>query len=183
MHIAELLRTRARAQPSEELLCFSGAFSHAVIESKGRVVRERLLEASADEEQRNDVFSVFVELSQNIQSYARGAFGGVLAAERDPDAHGALLMLKHNDRFVLSAANHVRSTDVAALKARLVALDGLDKAELKKRYKLQLKAPVSADGSAGLGLLAMARVATAPLHHEFLPPVAEQTLFILSVTI
>jgi hypothetical protein len=183
MQLAELLRTKVRVLPSEELLCVSGAFSHSVIESHGRLVRELLRKASADAERSDDLFSVFIEMSQNIQSYAQSAFGGVLAAERDPNAHGALLLLKRGDRLLLCGANQVRSTDVAALKSRLASLDGLDKAELKKRYKQQLKAPVSVDGSAGLGLLAMARIATAPLQHEFFPALAGKTTFVLCVTI
>ena len=64
------------------------------------------------------------------------------------------------------AENVVRHADANALGERIEQLRPLDKEALKTAFKTQLRQPRSTlSGSAGLGLIDMARKATAPLQH------------------
>ncbi|MDP3276876.1 MAG: SiaB family protein kinase [Deltaproteobacteria bacterium] len=177
------LRRTERLDPASERLCFVGAFAHAEVEAHGRTLRTYLHDQGIPSALASDVFSVFVEATQNIQSYGRRAFGGAIAAERDTRAHGVVVIARREGQLTLFAANAVRTNDVAVLRERIASLEGLDAAALKLRYKQQLKAPAREDGSAGLGLISMARTASGPLGTRWTPLDEDLTLFTLRVSL
>ncbi|HWG84512.1 MAG TPA: SiaB family protein kinase, partial [Deinococcales bacterium] len=66
-------------------------------------------------------------------------------------------------RYVVSAGNAVEAADGEALLDRVGGLAAMDAAALKAAYKEQLRRPREDGASPGLGLLDMARKASAPL--------------------
>ncbi|HXH01887.1 MAG TPA: biofilm regulation protein kinase SiaB [Candidatus Competibacteraceae bacterium] len=141
------------------LLCFNGPFSTSIIEEIGKALKHYLqgLEASASAVM--DVFSVYIEMTQNVRQYAtlKGYTEQLATAtvviSRDTSGH-----------YVISAGNLVEPADGAALVARIEHLAGLDKGQLKAAYKEQLRKPREPGATgAGLGLIDMARKASAPL--------------------
>lgn len=164
MRLEELYSLNKMLSERGVLLCFNGPFSHGLIEEFGRALRQHLQDAKAADSVLTDVFSVYVEQAQNIQRYARKV------AQEDGEAAAAQLsgmvaVTRDGESFTVCSGNRLRPQDVEPMRARLDALRGKDKAELKALYKKQLKAPSSAEG-AGLGLLSMARTARAPVEFE-----------------
>jgi hypothetical protein len=126
-----------------------------------------------------DVFSVYIEMIQNIRQYA--------ALHDDLDASATVVIGRRDEsRYVVSAGNLVKAEDGEALVARIQELAALDKAALKAEYKAQLHKP-RAQGvasGAGLGLIDIARRAGAPLEASLTPAAAPgQAFFSLSVVI
>ena len=107
-----------------------------------------------------DVFSVYIEMSQNIRHYA-AAMGYV-----EPDTTATVVIAETSDgHYVVSAGNIVQLTDGQALADRIALLSQLDKQQLKALYKEQLRRPrqKGACTGAGLGLIDVARKSSSPL--------------------
>jgi hypothetical protein len=142
------------------MLCFNGPISHSLIEELGRAVRNYLEAEQAQPGAAMDVFAVYIEMTQNIRQYA------ALHNYGDLDAAGTVVVGRDDlGRYIVSAGNVVEMADGRALMARLEELAPLDKAALKAAYKEQLRRPRSeaAGSGAGLGLIDIARKASAPL--------------------
>ena len=157
--LKELLRTEG-AQ-----IAFCGSFSHGIIEELGLAVRKHLENDAVQKSALMDVFSVYVEAAQNVRNYTSQR----LAAGADPQLTPASIVViaRKGGRFEVQAGNAVRTEDASPLVDRIRLLASLDKPGLKALYKEQLRRerPEGVAG-AGLGLIDMARRASAPLQYE-----------------
>lgn len=162
------------------LICFNGPISRTLISEIGAALKDHIESTQSCQSAAMDVFSVYIEMSQNIRHYAgrRGyddqqAAAIVIIAESDPG------------HYAVSAGNLVEPSDGQVLLGRVQEISQLDKLELKKLYKTQLRAPRSADQStgAGLGLIEMARKATQPLEARLDPGPGGKLFFSLRAII
>ena len=164
------------------LICFNGPFSHSIIEELGNAVKRYLEAEELQKSAMMDVFSVYIEATQNVRNYALSpAFDEAL---RGLLGQGIVVISKEGDHHVVHCGNLIRSEDRDGLEARLTQLRGLDKGGLKALYKEQMRRelPPGARG-AGLGLIDMARKASAPLVYELTPAEEGLLLFSLHVTV
>ncbi|NKF22448.1 biofilm regulation protein kinase SiaB [Solimonas marina] len=140
------------------LLCFNGPFSQGLIEEIGSALRTYLSSDAATSSALADVFGCYIEITQNIRSYAQSkGYDDVTAS--------AIVVIGRNAerRYEVLAGNVVEEQDAARLMTRIEALQGMDKTQLKTAYKEQLRRPATPGAGAGLGLIDIARKASAPL--------------------
>lgn len=142
------------------LICFNGPISRSLIEEIGNALKSYLESTEAQPSSVMDVFGVYIEMSQNIRHYAAGRNYGEVDS-----AATVVIATDDHGHYTVSAGNLVDTADGLALLARIEALAGLDKAQLKAAYKEQLRKPRDPDATtgAGLGLIEMARKASRPL--------------------
>ncbi|HUZ18009.1 MAG TPA: SiaB family protein kinase, partial [Spirochaetia bacterium] len=89
------------------MMCFSGPFSHSVIEELGVAIKKYLLSEDAPKDRLADVFAVFVEQAQNLKNYTeRSDFDGSTEANY---RSGTLAIAREDERYVVSSGNLVRS--------------------------------------------------------------------------
>lgn len=164
------------------LISFSGRFSQGIIEELGEAIKKHM---EAEQRPQNDifnVFAVFIEQTQNIKNYA---------AANEQDIHldkiinsGIVSIGKLDSGYFIWSGNLVKQEDVAALSEKLDRVVGLDKMELKKLYKEQLKKDLNPDSrGAGLGLIDIARKASAPIQYSINPIDEEFAFYELRVII
>ena len=142
------------------LICFNGPISRTLISEIGIALKDHIESTQAQPSAAMDVFSVYIEMSQNIRHYA------ARMQYDDRQASATVVIGETGDgHYEVSAGNLVEAADGETLLEKLKALSQLDKVELKALYKQQLRAPRSSDQhtGAGLGLIEMARKATRPL--------------------
>ena len=146
------------------LISFSGRFSQEIIEELGDAVKKYLETESISQTEIYNVFSIFIEQTQNIKNYCAKKNGGP-AGERI--ANSAIVTIgKASTGHFVHAGNLIETDDAAGIRARLDQLSVMDKADLKKYYKELLKADVSSNSmGAGLGLTDMARKSSLPLEY------------------
>lgn len=178
MFATDLYELRARFDDEKILLCFNGPISRSLIEEIGNALRNYLKSEQASPASALDVFAVYIELTQNIRHYAAQS----LIAGADT---ATVVVSFKNGHYHISAGNLVRFEDGEALVKRVEMLADLDKAELKRKYKEQLRKPRSEDSvsGAGLGLIDMARKATAPMVSSVKSVDPTRAYFSLSVQI
>lgn len=162
------------------MLCFNGLFTAGLIDELGIALRKHMESIPESPSSVSDVFSVYIEMTQNIRHYT--------LATPLQEAHGISTIVvsrQDDDRYVVCAGNVVRKADGATLAARIDALAPLDKPALKALFKTQLRQPrESLQGNgAGLGLIDMARKASQPLSYALRPLDDEHDFFSLSVVL
>ena len=180
MNANELYTLRTSLQDSGTLLCFNGPISKGLLEEFGNALRQYLEVDDAKSAEVMDVFSVYIEMTQNIRRYA------AMRGYDDNKASATVVISRTDDgHYVVSAGNLVASSHGTDLVRRIDEYAALDKAQLKAAYKEQLRKPRDPlqPQSAGLGLIEIARRATKPLHATITPHRDGEAFFSLSVVI
>lgn len=164
------------------LITFSGRFTQEVIEELGDAVKKYLETDATSLNDTFNVFSVFIEQTQNIKNYsvkkANSPIGEQIANS------GVVVIGKSNMGYFVSSGNLVATQDVKPLVNQLEEIKQQDKTGLKKMYKEQLKKKLPEGSStAGLGLIDMARKACQPLSYSIVQVDEEVHFFSLKVRV
>lgn len=142
------------------LICFNGPISRTLIGEIGVALKDHIASTQAHQSAAMDVFSVYIEMSQNIRHYAS-------RMGYDDFAAAATVVIAETDggHYTVSAGNVVERADGENLLSKIQELASLDKTELKALYKQRLREPrqPGAATGAGLGLIEMARKSSEPL--------------------
>ena len=128
------------------------------------------------------VFSIFVELMQNVMNYSAEKGSG--SKEEQDLSFGILVIGKHKEHFYIQCGNYINPEQKAPLIDKLTRIQSMDKDELKKYYKAQRRKEAD-DGSkgAGLGFIEMARKASQPIQFEIIPARSGQHLFAVTAIV
>lgn len=182
MQARELYDRRTQMAEEGVILTYCGWVSENVVSALGEALRRHLDADAADRGVSKRVFSVFVELVQNVTRYS----GERLKGEAPPtSAFGAGLLTVGTNKpghFYLRCANVVPRGSVETLGARLKLLQGMDPDELRSYYRQKLREPAE-EGSQGatIGLIEIARRASRPLTWDFHDIDRETAFFCLEV--
>lgn len=162
------------------LISFSGRFTQAIIEELGDAVKKNLETEATSQNDTYNVFSVFIEQTQNIKNYGAQKSGSPMG---DRIASSGIVAIgKSEAGYFVSSGNLVENQDIALLTPRLDEIATLDKAGLKKLYKEQMKKDVPPGSTgAGLGFIDMARRASRPLNYSMVRLDEHVTFFTLKV--
>ncbi|QVL51997.1 MAG: biofilm regulation protein kinase SiaB [Cyanobium sp. M30B3] len=162
------------------LICFNGPISRTLISEIGIALKEHIQSTRQCMSSAMDVFSAYIEMSQNIRHYSAAQGYG------EPEATATVVIAESpQGSYVVSAGNVVEHADGQRLVQRVAELAGMDKPALKSLYKQQLRSPRDERQSsgAGLGLIEIARKTTAPLECSLDPLEAGKAFFTLRATI
>lgn len=162
------------------LINFSGRFTQELIEELGDAVKKYLETEATSQNETYNVFSVFIEQTQNIKNYSVQK-SGYPVGERISNS-GIVAIGKSEASYFVSSGNIIENNDISALTSKLDELSGLDKSGLKKLYKEQMKKEISPGCTgAGLGLIDMARRASRPLNYSIVRLDEHVSFFTLKV--
>lgn len=142
------------------LICFNGPISRTLIGEIGIALKDHISSTQVHQSAAMDVFSAYIEMSQNIRHYAsRMGYDDMAAAAT------VVIAETEGGHYTVSAGNLVERHDGEALLKKIRQLSLLDKAELKSLYKQQLRLPRESSQAtgAGLGLIEIARKSSEPL--------------------
>ncbi|KAB1073702.1 SiaB family protein kinase [Methylobacterium planeticum] len=166
------------------ILSFGGDLSESVLFSLGEVLKLRMQQDDTDASVAKRVFSIFVEQAQNIIRYSADK---VVPAEK-PAARwisgGMIAVGTEGGRFFVVCGNEVGQGEVTGLRERLDHITALSSEELKRFYREKLRQPPD-EGSLGgsIGLIEIARRASAPVEYDFQTINADRSLFCLKAYI
>jgi len=146
------------------LICFAGPFSHSIIEELGNAVKRYLEAEQMTKASLMDVFSVFIEQTQNVRNYAE--FKASEGNREQDFTSGIVVIGKNGERYEVCSGNIVACTDIQDAIKHLDMLRGLDKQGLKSAYKEQMRKEARPGKGAGLGLIDMSRRTSQPLEYS-----------------
>lgn len=175
---SDLYDLRETFDRQQIMVCFNGPINAALIEEIGRALRDYLNLQQEKPNAVSDIFAVYIEMTQNIRRYA----------ESHPELAGAanavIVVSRDQGRYVISAGNVVTPGDGETLTRRVAELAAMDGAALKATFKAQLRKPrENLGGSAGLGLIDIARKASQPLSGALRAVDAERSFISLRVVL
>lgn len=164
------------------LITFSGRFSQGIIEELGDAIKKHM---EAEDRSRNiifNVFGVYIEQTHNIKKYT---------VEKEDSCFynqivnsGIITIGKNENGYFIWSGNLIENVDAQALAARINQLIKLDKNELKKQYKEQIKKELPPDSKgAGVGLISIARKASLPVEYSILELDENLSFFSIKVTV
>lgn len=161
----KLLQVQNTLRQNGIMICFSGRLSQGLIEEYGQAVKTYLETEDRPKNQIFNVFSIFIEQTQNIKNYCAGKKG---TDEFDRIVQSAIVTIgKEENGYSISSGNLVANEDIPRLTAAVDLLTGLDKDGLKQLYKEKLREELPpGSSSAGLGLVDIARKSSMPLEYS-----------------
>lgn len=145
------------------VLSYSGYVTEDILEAVGATLRQRLGDHINSPQQINNVFSIFVELMQNVIRY--GTDGpqpvGILG---DRESFGLIMVAQNGTSMDILSGNYVTKAAAKALVKRVDLLKDKTPEELHKVYRLRLNQPPDINSKgASIGLIEIARRSSIPL--------------------
>lgn len=155
----ELFSLKKEFAEKNILICFNGPFTHSILEEIGLAIRNHLNQENLTKAAVSDVFSVYIELTQNARNYIQAR------NFQDEELKSTIVVVaKDGERYAVTAGNYMVRNDLPPLLDRIQTINQRTPEELKKMYKEQLRNGTPEKGnSAGLGLIDIARKSTEKL--------------------
>lgn len=143
-------------------LTYVGYMSEDILESFGQNLRQRMKSLTMRPGQNCHVFSLFVEMMQNIIRY--GDDGQPLPmVEGDPSGYGMLAVSREDDNICITGGNYISPERANEISQRLDVLAASSQNELRQIFMKTLRQPKAYDSKgAGLGLIEMMRRSNTP---------------------
>jgi len=164
-------------------LSFSGLMSQDLMVEMGEIVKTKMKLEGASISTILKVFSILVELNQNIIHYSAER---LTSATRPTENGGCGLIAigQEMGHYFLLSGNLIEVEKVERLEQRLTWLNQLNSDDLKRYYKeSRKKTPDQDSKGAGLGFIEVARKTSRPLEFDFQPIDARMSFFSLKTTI
>jgi len=148
------------------IISFSGKFYQGIIEELGEAIKNRMEDEETPKNDMYNVFSIYIEQSQNIRNY--------ILCKKNSNKYnkiensGIVCISKKDSEYCISSGNVIENEDINTLIEKLDIIKVMNKDELKKFYKAELKKEPAKDSlGAGVGLIDIARKASKPLEYSF----------------
>jgi hypothetical protein len=180
--IYELYKTMER---EHTMLSFKGVVTADLLSSVLQIMESKLDHLEKSTKTRKKVYNVLVECLQNLYHHNEDSKG-----EKDHDldalfSKSALLMIgKKDDYYEVKTGNHINREKAEDLEKKIIEINKLNKEELRELYKsVLMHGELSDKGTAGLGLIDIARKSGNKLEYSFLPLDDNFSFFCLNVKI
>lgn len=158
------------------LLSFKGALSQEILVEMGNIVKNRV----NMNKKLKKLFSIFVELSQNIMHYSSER----LIIDGKDIGVGIILFTENENNFVIYSGNLVEDKSLRYLTEKIDDLNNLNDEQLKKKYSTSLHADRPPDSKgAGLGLIEIARKSSGKISYNKHKTDADNTFVTIQVQI
>lgn len=165
---------------------YSGPLWTEGIAEMGGTLKKQLEIDGVPANTAQEIFSVFIEQLNNMLMYsAQKTQFKVDSGKNDAYPKGTLVFGKDNNSYFLQTGNIMKVNNVELVKNRIDYLNKLDKNEIRKYYKEQMKLKDTNPESkgAGLGLIEIARRVSSKLEYTFSEEKEGLVFFTLYVTI
>ena len=148
----------------DTILVFKGSLSQDVLVGMGEILLDNLSKKLAKTNTKR-MFSVFVELTQNIQRYSSKK----IAVDDKKIGFGIICVEDLKDKYIIVSGNLVNSENVKHLTEQLDYLNNLSMDDLKKLRKTRLRSErLKGSMGAGIGFIDIIRKSGFPIRYEIM---------------
>ena len=165
------------------ILSFKGIVTAELLTSVLHIMESKMESMHESPRVKKKVFNVLVECLQNLYHHVdESATPSSLHSLERKSA--LVLVAKEDGMFLVKTGNYIDNDKVDELKRKLIEINSMDKDDLRIHYQNSLSnAMVSTKGTAGLGMIDIARKSGNKLEFEFLKINEESSFFCLNVKI
>ncbi len=182
MALSDVYDFYRRMEDENVILSFKGEFTSELLTSILHIMETKMVTMGISPKMKKRVFNVLVECFQNLYHHieATGDSPKQIALQKS-----ALIMVIHeNEKIIVRTGNYIPSNGIEKLKERLSFVNGLTEEKLRELYQNRLlKNKLSSKGTAGLGLIDIARKSKNKLGFEFIEINENTSFFCLDVVI
>ncbi|MFK8039095.1 MAG: SiaB family protein kinase [Crocinitomicaceae bacterium] len=164
------------------LLSFKGMITPDLLTTILQIIESKMNSYEERPKVKKKVFNVLVECLQNLYHHIDK---DIVVDETTKREKAALVMIARNTHdHQIMTGNYMETKDVADLKEKLDFVNGMNRDELKAYYKEVLNNGArSSKGTAGLGMVDIARKSGQKLGYHFLELSPQLSFFSLTVTV
>lgn len=164
------------------ILSFKGAFTDDLLTSILHIVEGKMEDLMIDTKKKKRVFNVLVESFQNLYHHIEEM---APTSEKEGKDNSAMIIVRYeNNKFTIITGNFVKSDRIPELRKKLDMVNELNDQALRELYRSKLENEGRTDkGTAGLGLIDIARKSKNKLGYEFTNVTDSIGFFCLSVMI
>ena len=163
------------------LLSFKGMITSELLTTILQIMESKMDHIEEKPKVKRKVFNILVECLQNLYHHIDQDEVVYVPTE---DKSALLMISKSDTEYMITTGNYMKKEDVEPLKNKLDLVNSMDKNELKAYYKKVLsEGSLSSKGTAGLGMIDIARKSGQNLEYGFEPINDKTTFFSLSVKI
>jgi hypothetical protein len=181
----ELFDLRVELQRKGIMFCFSGFMTEEVLTGISIALKRKMELESVDRRTTRGLFSIFVELVQNVIRYSAEQNTVPRLNEEmteNYDLRFGVLAVGHDLKrgYFVACGNLVTDQDAERLDRDLSHIANLDQEELKALYKQILRGSIpQGSKGAGVGFVEIARRATNGFEYDFHPSDNQHQFFSL----
>lgn len=163
------------------MLSFKGVVTSDLLTSVLGIMESKMERNEESPKVRKKVFNVLVECLQNL--YHHSEDNEKIIEELNSDA-AIFTISKSDEQYVIQTGNYIQQSQVSVLRGKLDTINSMDKDELKIYYKQILSNGERSDkGTAGLGMIDIARKSGNKLEYDFLDVDNRSSFFCLTIKI
>jgi len=168
-------------------LIYNGPVWADGIEGMAEKLQKRLEYDAIPENVAQSIFSVFIEQMNNIllHSAEKESLDHPIDGTLEISKGIFILGIQEDKTYIIQSGNVVTTEDAESLKSHIDHLNTLDKQELRKFYREQIKFVNSNPNSkgAGIGMIEIARRTSSKIGYDILPIEEGSWYFTIYVTI
>ncbi len=182
MALTDVYNFYRRMEDEHVILSFKGEFSAELLTSILHIMESKMVELDIAAQMKKRVFNVLVECFQNLYHHVEASSAEM---QLNLEKHGALVMVKYvENKIVVLTGNYIPNENMTDLKRKLILVNELDEMELRELYQQRLlNNNVSSKGTAGLGIIDIARKSKNKLGYEFIDVNEDYSFFCLKIII
>ena len=158
------------------MFCFKGPFLDKILALEGEKIN---LLVNEDPAINKKVFSIFIELAQNVAYYSEDR------SEHDNKmlGRGTFLITESKTHYTLSSANLIKKGWKDDVLEKVMLINSLDHDELRQLKRDLRSHPREGHFGGNIGLVEIAIKARSPFHAEVLPVDETYSYLILSIEV
>lgn len=167
----------SKSLEADMVVSYQGPVDNAVLYTIGNYLRDTL---GSESLHLKKLFSVFMELAQNISLYSAERFR--VSADQCTGV-GVLRLFNKDGYFRLLTGNMVKKEEVDMLLERAHTINSMDRPQLRKMKREHRRKPIGIKGGGNIGMIKVALAAEGPICTQ-IEHVNEEMVFLsLSVDI
>ncbi len=164
------------------ILSFNGVVTADFLTAVLDIVETKMNHLEEPPKTKKKVFNVLVECLQNLYHHIDEGKGERKEMRKYKSV--LVMVIRDENNFFIQTGNYIDKTSVKNLEDRLKKINSLDKEHLREYYREVLgNGSISDKGTAGLGMIDIARKSGNKLEYEFLEIDKDFSFFSLNVKI
>ena len=164
------------------ILSFNGVVTADFLTAVLDIMETKMSQLEETPKTKKKVFNVLVECLQNLYHHIDEGCEEQKEIRRSKSA--LVMVVREEDNFLIQTGNYIDNKSVVGLDKRLKKINSLDKENLRDYYREVLgNGTVSEKGTAGLGMIDIARKSGNKLEYQFVKIDNDFSFFSLNVKI
>lgn len=167
------------------IVSFKGLVTSDLLSSVLKIIESKLDYSEESVKTRKKVYSILVECLQNLYHHNEDEIIKIDGQSEQQIKNSSILCISNpDDYYEINTGNYIKNSKAKELEQKISNINSLEKDELRELYKTVLsKGQLSSKGTAGLGLIDIARKSGNKLEYSFMPISENYSFFCLQVKI